>query len=104
MPSGIGTGYCCSKCQAAYVPLKNDIVVVETMGDEEDKPYKLWCADILECPKCNHILISGFGQMHFSEHYEPDFGDLMKKAFLAGILFTVSGKRHAMNHWNGETN
>lgn len=99
---GIGTGYCCSKCRAAYVPLKNDIVVLETM--EEDEPYKLWCADILECPLCNHILISGFGQRPIALSYRDEFAELVQKYHDAGVLFTVSGKRHAMNTWNGETN
>ena len=99
---GIGTGYCCSRCRTSYLPLKNDIVVVETM--EDGRPYKLWCADLLECPKCYHILITGFGQKHIAEHYEPDFNEMLTKYQQAGILFTVSGKRHAMNDWNGKTN
>lgn len=101
---GIGIGLCCSKCRAAYVPLKNDIVVLETTGDKEDRPYKLWCADILECPLCNHILISGFGQRPIALNYHEGFRELVQKYHDAGVLFTVSGKRHALNNWNGETN
>ena len=101
---GIGTGYCCSKCRVAYVPLKNDVVVVETTGDEKDEPYKLWCADVLECPLCNHRLIAGFGQQHFCEHWEPDFKENIERYRKNGILFTVSGKRHAMNDWDRRTN
>ena len=63
---------CCVDCKTGYVPLKNDIVVLETM-DDEMQPYKLWCADLVQCPKCKHRVITGFGKKHFAEHFERIF-------------------------------
>ena len=93
---------CCTACRMGYVPLKNDIVVLETM--EDGRPYKLWSADLLECPKCNHRIITGFGNKCIAEHYEFDFAATLGNYKEAGILFTISGKRLAMRDWNGETN
>jgi len=94
---------CCVDCKTGYVPLKNDIVVLETI-DDAMQPYKLWCADLLECPKCNHRLITGFGKQNVGEHYEPDFEVRVEKYREMGILFTISGQRFAMQTWNKKTN
>ena len=94
---------CCVSCKTGYVPLKNDIVVLETM-DDKMRPYKLWCADLLQCPKCDHILITGFGSKSIGEHYQPDFKEKLEKYREAGILFTISGRRLAMKDWDRRTN
>ena len=94
---------CCVDCKTGYVPFKNDIVVLETM-DDAGVPYKLWSADLLECPKCNHRLITGFGQNAIAEHYQPGFLTALQNYKDANILFTISGQRLAMRNWNGETN
>ncbi len=100
---GIEVLPCCVKCRTGYVPLKNDIVVLETM-DDQMVPYKLWCADLVQCPKCKHRLITGFGKNNFAEHYELNFDDYVEKYIEAGILFTISGQRLAMDSWDRETN
>jgi len=100
---GIEVLPCCVTCHTGYVPLKNDIVVLETM-DNRMQPYKLWCADLLQCPKCKHRLITGFGKNPFAEHFEPTFHNQFKKARETGRLFTISGQREAMDNWNGVTN
>lgn len=94
---------CCVACKTGYVPLKNDIVVLETM-DEQMQPYKLWCADMVECPRCRHRIIVGFGSKNIAEHYEPGFEDALARYKEAGILFTISGQRLALNDWDGRTN
>lgn len=94
---------CCVGCKTGYVPLKNDIVVLETM-DDAMQPYKLWCADLVECPKCRNRIIIGFGKTHIGEHYERGFKDMIEKYRERGILFTISGQRLAMNDWDRVTN
>jgi hypothetical protein len=42
---------------------------------EDGRPYKVWKADLLECPDCGHQLITGYGNNPVSEHYQPDFAD-----------------------------
>jgi len=101
---GIGIGVCCSACRVSYRPLKNDIVVVETMDEEFNKPYRLWCADLVACPCCKHRVITGFGLKHYAEHYEPGFNEQLAKADLAGRLFTITGHAYPMDDWDGGTN
>ena len=94
---------CCVDCKTGYVPLKNDIVVLETM-DDEMQPYKLWCADLVQCPKCKHRVITGFGKKHFAEHFEKNFHKDCKRYIEAGILFHISGQRGPLGDWDGRTN
>jgi len=100
---GIEVLPCCVDCKTGYVPLKNDIVVLETMN-AKPTPYKLWAADLVECPKCNHRVIIGFGKNHIAEHYEPGFRRDIERYQERGILFTISGKRMAMRDWDKVTN
>ncbi len=101
---GIGIGVCCSACRVSYRPLKNDIVVVETMDEAMKQPYRLWCADLVGCPICKHRLITGFGASHYAEHYEDDFQKQMDGAIERGVLFTITGHCYPMNDWDGGTN
>ena len=71
-------------------PRKNDITVLITMDD--GRPYKLWQADLWECPDCGHQVILGYGQSHWAEHYEPDFDEQLQKARNRGTVLTINGK------------
>ena len=70
--------------------MKNDIVGLETM-DDAMQPYKLWCADRVQCPKCKHRVITGFGKNCIHEHYMEGFREVTEMYAKAGILFTISG-------------
>lgn len=72
----IGVGMCCVNCQTYLAPRKNSVFVLETM--EDLRPYKVWQADLFECPDCGHQIVAGFGQGPLSEHYKPDFGRYLK--------------------------
>lgn len=83
----------CVRCQCFYRPKKNGVGVVEGMpvqirGEEKVRenedirgrrrpeawsPYKLWVADLWECPDCGHELIVGWASAPVSEHYKPEF-------------------------------
>ena len=43
------------------------------------KPYKVWVADLWECKGCGQQILSGFGCSPLSEHYKPDFEDVVKQ-------------------------
>lgn len=94
---------CCVDCKTGYVPLKNDIIVLETM-DDKMRPYKLWSADLVQCPKCKHRLITGFGKNSYAEHYQSDFDAIFEKAYHSGVLFTISGQCLAIDSWDKVTN
>jgi len=80
----IGIGIACVKCQIYLVPLKNDILVLET--DNKLQPYKIWCADLVWCPNCEMEFITGFGAVHICEHFMKDFDHYMSK-----VVFTIKG-------------
>lgn len=69
----------CVRCETSYRPRKNDIRVLETMDGE--RPYRIWCADLWECPSCGQQIIAGFGALHIAEHYEEDFAEQAEKCF-----------------------
>jgi hypothetical protein len=48
---------------------KNSVTVEELMTD--GSPYKLWDADLFECPACGATVITGFGQKPMAEHWQP---------------------------------
>lgn len=70
----------CNGCQIAYKPKKNGVVVIETATiDRQIKPYKVWQADLIECPSCNHQVISGFGNNPLrQDHSSDDFNDWLR--------------------------
>ena len=101
---GIGTGHACMGCKEQYVPLKNDIFVAQTEVcvrnlTLDQTIYKLWCADLLECPQCNHIIISGYGQEPVSTWHQDNHRELIERVRAEGSLFYVKGERGPMRRW-----
>jgi len=54
-------------------PKKNSVTVEELT--EDGQPYKLWDADLYECPECGVEIIVGFGSGPIAEHYQPTYAD-----------------------------
>jgi hypothetical protein len=52
---------------------KNSVTVEEVF--EDGSPYKLWDADLFECPECGVEVITGFGGGPLAEHYQPTYAD-----------------------------
>lgn len=50
---------------------KNSVTVEEQL--ETGGPYKLWDADLYQCPDCGARVITGFGRSPMAEHYQPDY-------------------------------
>ena len=67
---------------------QNSVTVEERLEDQS--PYKLWDADLYECPECGVEIITGFGQAPLAEHWQPTYA--AQRARLEPI---VPG-RHAM--------
>jgi len=84
-----GPGYACVPCQTCIRPRKNDIDVI--VEDSEGRPWKLWSADLWECPSCGARTILGYGQQHYAEHYEDDFNRLLALALKRGHAYGVHG-------------
>ncbi len=62
----------CVPCATYLRPRKNGVIVLETFEDGHT-PYKIWMADLFECPDCAHQIIDGYGVNPISEHYMDDF-------------------------------
>jgi hypothetical protein len=50
---------------------KNSVTVEERLETQE--PYKLWDADLWECPECGVEVITGFGHGPLAEHWQPTY-------------------------------
>ena len=72
----------CVECEEEMKPEENGVDVLERGGD--GKPYKMWKADVLECPGCGRRVVSGFADNPFLQR--PD-DDLTKAASSAAIRF-----------------
>ena len=84
-----GPGYACASCRTLIRPRKNDIDVI--IEDSEGRPWKIWAADLWECPSCGAQTIIGYGQNHYAEHYEADFADVMARIQKRGHVHRIAG-------------
>jgi len=80
----LGTGKACVTCQTYLATRKNGIVVLETLDD--GRPYKVWQADLLECPDCGFQIITGYGQRPMAEHYQAGFDSELQR-----VEYTIIG-------------
>ena len=60
---------------------KNSVTVEELVDDGSG--YKLWDADLWECPDCGHQIIAGFGKAPLAYHWQPTYAE--QRARLAPI-------------------
>jgi len=68
MPSN---GHYLCGCGRFMVVVKNGVTVEELL--EDGSPYKLWDADLVECPECGTRIVSGFGRAPLAEHWHPAY-------------------------------
>lgn len=80
----IGTGACCVQCQTYLATRKTGAVVLETY--EDGRPYKVWHADLLECPDCGFQIIKGFAMQPCAVSHEPDFEKELQR-----VEITING-------------
>ena len=70
-------GLACVTCSKFFRLKKSGVNIEEGMptGNDLTKwgPYKLWKADLYECPSCGAQIIAGFAHSNFAEHYQPDY-------------------------------
>jgi hypothetical protein len=59
----------CTQCQCEFRPKKNGVWLTEMA---EFGPYRVWAADLWECPGCGTQVISGFANEP-TEHFEKGF-------------------------------
>lgn len=64
----------CVECGREMNVEKNGVIVEETTEDQQ--PYKLWSADLYECPDCGRKVITGFAQHPLAMHHETRYNEL----------------------------
>lgn len=69
----------CVICERSFRPKKVGITLIE-MFDDPPRPYRLWNADLLECPKCGHAIVAKFGDRPKAEHHQPGFARALEIA------------------------
>ena len=62
----------CVKCQREFQKIESGIKVIDMFSDPP-KPYRIWLADLFECPTCKTQIVHGFGHSPLSHYYETDF-------------------------------
>ena len=74
-------GLACVKCKVFMICKKTGVWVEEGMPKSGDVwgPYKLWQADLAECPNCGFELITGFGANPVREHFMPDYAEVAER-------------------------
>jgi len=80
----IGTGKSCVSCQTYLATRKCGVVVLETFDD--GRPYKVWRADLLECPDCGFQIITGYAAQPLAEQHEPGFDSELQR-----VQYTING-------------
>jgi len=68
----------CTHCQREYVPHQSGVLVIEFASFG---PYKVWMADELKCPECAHTILAGFPNGAVSEHFMPDFQEIIQARY-----------------------
>jgi len=61
----------CTKCEREFKPKRNGVHVHELMKNDT-AIYKIWDADLWECPDCNSEVVAGFGRVPMAEHFETE--------------------------------
>jgi len=65
----------CARCNAAMKVIRTGAPVLEKF--EDGNPYKLWAADLLQCPICQIKVLMNFGTEPMASHYQLGFANLV---------------------------
>lgn len=84
MPSR--SNYICVKCEKEVMPAKIGVTVEEHRKEEQSRglpplwaAYKIWTADVLQCPECGAQILAGFPDRPVAHHHEENYAEEQKK-------------------------
>lgn len=82
------SNHVCLKCKKEMMPERIGVVVEEHRKIQDHviqgrvhtewAPYKIWSADILECPTCGHQILAGFPDRPVAHHHEAKYAEEKK--------------------------
>ena len=64
----------CVECGLEMRPEKNGVGLLDMA---EFGAYQIWDADKWKCPSCGKEIIVGFGNNPVSQHFEPEFSNVI---------------------------
>lgn len=78
----------CPECNCEMRPEKNGVGVLDiaVFG-----PCNLYAADLWKCPRCDKLVIGGFGHRPIASHYEDDFLKTIEDYKSRGLLYRNTG-------------
>lgn len=62
-----------------FMRVKQNGVIVEELL-EDGSPYKLWSADLYECPNCAANIITGFANNPLAFNWQKEYAQLKQQA------------------------
>ena len=73
----------CVKCEVEFKPFENGVIVAE-MFQNNTALYRLWSADLWQCPKCGYQIVSGYGNHAYAEHFEQNLEKIIAEETVLG--------------------
>jgi wobble nucleotide-excising tRNase len=67
----------CKKCNIAFRRESTEVRVIETFL-EDNRPYKIWNADLFECPKCGTEIVADFANKPLACHHDDNFKQVLE--------------------------
>lgn len=64
----------CAMCEIEMIPKMNGVGVLDMA---KSIPYKVWDADLWQCPSCVHEIVVGFGCQPIAHWYEECFNRVL---------------------------
>jgi len=84
---------CCIECQQHFATAKNEVLILECFAD--GRPYRITAGDLLQCPGCKKLIVSGFGREPVSTHRDSDFDH-----YLDRVDFTIPDAAISVEQWH----
>lgn len=70
----------CISCGKRRFAKRNGVKVIEYFDVSHKEAYRIWSADLFECPNCASRAVSGFSPRPTDEQFQPDFATNLQKA------------------------
>lgn len=91
----------CVQCQARMGVKRMGVAVIETAGIPAN-PFRIWRADLMQCPICGRELLSHFSHEPVAERHHDDFEAALTAASKQD-RYVVYSAEALMNHVTHET-
>ena len=82
----------CVECKVGMKNVQSGVDVIE-MFNTPLIPYKLWKADLYECPSCTTQVVFNFAAKPYAEHFHANFPAILKGVEEAGKWYRMYENR-----------